>query len=80
MYSPDKKYRVYEQKFWWSDNWNPLDYGKDFDFSRPFFEQFDELYKKVPLISLWNINAENSEYNNNCFSLKDSYMSFNSDL
>jgi len=26
IYSPDKPYRVYNQEFWWSDKWNPLDY------------------------------------------------------
>lgn len=80
IYSPDKPYTVYCASCWWSDTWNPLDFGKDFDFSRPFFEQFEELWRKVPLIGLWNTKNENAEYNNNCFDLKDAYMNFNSDL
>ena len=44
IYSPDKEFIVYEQSFWWSDKWSPLDYWKDFDFSKSFFEQF----KNVP--------------------------------
>ncbi len=48
IYSPDKPLKVYHQDFWWSDAWNPLDYGRDFDFNRPFFEQFDELFRDVP--------------------------------
>ena len=29
--------KVYEREFWWSDGWEPMDYGRDYDFSRPFF-------------------------------------------
>jgi len=79
-YSPDCPYKVYEQSEWWSDRWNPLDYGKEYDFNRPFFEQFNELLHEVPLISLWNSYGENAEYNNNCFQLKDSYMNMNTDI
>lgn len=39
IYSPDKPYTIYDQKVWWGDDWNPLEYGRDFDFERPFFEQ-----------------------------------------
>jgi hypothetical protein len=64
--SPDKKYKVYSQEFWWSDNWNALDYGRDFDFSRPFFEQYEELYTEVPQVSLITdyTKDENSAYTN----------------
>ena len=49
VFSPDKPYTVYTNDVWWSDAWNPLDYGKEFDFSRPFFEQFYKLKLKVPV-------------------------------
>jgi hypothetical protein len=78
MYSPDKKYKVYNQDFWWGDKWNPLDYGKDFDFSRSFFEQFDELLKEVPHVSLLNSECLNSEYVNYSSYLKNSYLVFDS--
>ena len=26
MYSPDKKFKVYHQDFWWSDKWDGLNY------------------------------------------------------
>ena len=42
--SPDKKYSMYCTKCWWSDKWDPFDFGKDYDFSRPFFEQWKELF------------------------------------
>ncbi|MDD5770546.1 MAG: hypothetical protein PHE25_06250, partial [Candidatus Gracilibacteria bacterium] len=61
---------------WWSDNWNPLDYGKDFDFNRGFFEQFGELMRDVPQIALLNSNRENTYYANFTYSNKNCYLCF----
>lgn len=79
MYSPDKPYTVYDQSVWWSDEWDPLEYGQEFDFSKSFFEQYLELQKKVPRMSLNNISAENSDYCNLAFNNKDSYLIFTAD-
>ena len=43
---------VYCQACWWSDKWSALDFGIDFDFNRPFFEQFLQLQLKIPRIAL----------------------------
>ncbi len=75
IYSPDKKYKIFEQNFWWSDKWNPLDYGKDFDFSKSFFEQFKELQLEVPRVSVINGMNENSYYCNHAAKQKDCYFS-----
>ncbi len=48
IYSPDKPYKIYNQDFWWSDKWDPMDYGIEFDFNKSFFEQFNNLFKEVP--------------------------------
>ncbi|EKE29071.1 MAG: hypothetical protein ACD_2C00236G0001 [uncultured bacterium (gcode 4)] len=77
MYSPDKEFKVYEQSEWWSDRWNPLDYGQDFDFSRSFFEQFDELLKEVPRLGLMLKDNENVEYWNDVETAKNCYLIFN---
>jgi hypothetical protein len=39
---------IVDQKYWWSDEWDPLDYGIEFDFSRTFFEQWKELRDTIP--------------------------------
>ncbi len=76
IYSPDKPYIVYEPDFWWSDKWNALDYGKKFDFSQPFFEQFKKLFHEVPRISLfWKWN-EYSHFTNHTDGAKNCYMCF----
>ncbi len=79
MFSPDGWYKVYHTKIWESDSWNPKDYWMDFDFTRSFFEQFDELLKNTPLPHLAIIEAtlENSDYVNWANSVKNSYLSSN---
>ncbi len=66
--------RVYNTRDWFSDKWSALEYGRDFDFSRSFFEQYAELMYEVPHPALWLLESENSDYNHCCYRLKDSYM------
>jgi len=66
---------VYSQTGWWSDDWTPFDYGRDFDFDREFFPQFDELLHDVPFISSVVFQCENCDFNNYCGDSKDCYMS-----
>jgi len=48
IYRPDSDYVVYDQKIWWSDDRDPMKYGRDFDFTKSFTEQFGELMRVVP--------------------------------
>lgn len=74
VYSSDKPLKVYTNEEWWSDRWNPLDYGRDFDFNRPFFEQFKELHDAVPKQGTNVSQSENCEYTNATYSSKDCYL------
>lgn len=76
IYSPDKPFRVYCVPCWWGDGWDPASYEKDFDFSRPFFEQFSELQHEVPRMALLTKNSINSEYTNHSGDNKNAYLSF----
>lgn len=81
-YPPDARYRVYCTSCWWSDQWDPMTYGRDYDFSRPFFEQFNGLLHEVPLAAL-RIDAStmvNSFYNNLAGHLKNAYLLFMADF
>jgi len=80
IFSPDKPYKVYSQEGWHSDKWDGRDYGRDFDFSRPFFEQFVELERDVPHIGLLNVKGENSEYCNITTGNKNCYLVFGGDF
>ncbi|MFH1536666.1 MAG: hypothetical protein ABID45_01615 [Patescibacteria group bacterium] len=65
-YPENSEQVVYCPDCWYSDKWNSLDYGHDFDFNKSFFKQFKELYKQVPTLSLDIVNCENSEYVSYC--------------
>lgn len=80
LYSPDKTNIVYSQEAWWSDDWDPKSYGRDFDFNRGFFEQFKALRMDVPRFSLLNTLGENSEYCNVTTSNKNCYLVFGGDF
>lgn len=80
IYEPTVSFPVYKQKVWWSDSWDGLSYGKTFDPSRPFFDQFMELRDVVPHMSLCNDSTNvNCEYVNQTGNLKDCYLTFDSD-
>lgn len=74
IYSSDKPYIVYDQKVWWGDDWSGFDYGRNFDFSRTFFEQFNELLISTPKVSILNTRCENSEYTNHTIQSKNCYL------
>ena len=80
MYSVDKSFTVYCRDCWWSDTWSGTDYGQDFDFNRPFFDQFYELLKKVPQLGIINALDENSDYTNYGYQNKDCYLLFTADF
>src|SRR3989344_6897567 len=76
IFSPDKPFKVHGKDYWWSDAWNPLDYGKEYDFSKPFFTQFKELMERVPSEPLFNRNAVRSDYCNHTEDMKNCYLTF----
>lgn len=79
IYRANAPFPVYEQEYWKSDAWDPLEYGREFDFSRPFFEQYEELRRSVPHLALVNSASVNSEYTNQANNNKDCYMQVTSD-
>ncbi len=79
LFPQDSEVPVYSPKAWWGDNWDAIDYGQEYDFSRPFFEQFGQLLRKVPQFSLQNqyTTMIRTEYVNMGTYLKDCYLVFN---
>ena len=77
IYSKDKEYPVFCAGCWWRDGWNPLDYGRDFDFNRPFFEQLKELWDAVPKLGLLTLgDIVNSDYCHDAYRLVNCYLTF----
>ncbi|MBI5414957.1 hypothetical protein HZA38_05610 [Candidatus Peregrinibacteria bacterium] len=70
----NKGFPVYDHHEWWMDKWDGLEYGMDFDFSRTFFEQFLELQRMVPRISMTISHCENCDYAPYSVYSKNCYM------
>ena len=77
IFPAESPYTVYCYSCWWGDKWDAQQYAKDYDFSKPFFEQFKELFLKVPRLGIiqQHVNV-NSEYTNRASDNKDCYLLF----
>ena len=74
IYPTHSQFTIYHPDEWYSDSWNAMDYGQEFDFSRPFFDQWEELMLKVPRLGIDIVNCENSDYCNYCGDDKNCYL------
>lgn len=67
-------HKVCDKDYWWSDQFDPMQYGRDYNFSKTFFEQFHALSLEIPLPSLRVEKSENSDFNNDIGDCKDCYL------
>ena len=74
VHAPDSPYQVCEKNYWYEGKFDPMEYGQDYDLNRPFFEQFDELLRKIPLPSLRVEASENCEFNNDMRACNNCYL------
>lgn len=77
-FHPDEKIPVYKTEEWWSDSWDSAKYERDFDFARPFFEQFAKLQRSVPAMAYDTMNNENCPFVNYAASCKNCHMIYGS--
>lgn len=78
QYPAGTPFPVYCPSCWFSDAWDPLTYGREYDFSKAFFEQFYALMCLVPRVAL-NIEQPkivNSPYGNLTGPMKDCHLVF----
>ncbi|MBP9691571.1 hypothetical protein KBD81_05840 [Candidatus Woesebacteria bacterium] len=79
QYPTNSEYKVYDKAVWYSDDWSATQYGRGFDFSRPFFGQFRELMLSVPRMArVQQGNMENSEFCNRASDCKNCYLLYSS--
>lgn len=76
-YSPNKALVVYERSHWLTiDN---TELGQEFDFNRPFFDQFRDLYLATPKASVMQSGEiTNSDYTHFVGWVKNCYLTFDS--
>ncbi|MDP2670712.1 MAG: hypothetical protein Q8O99_07630, partial [bacterium] len=82
QYNTDLPFPVYSIDAWGSDRWDGTTYGRDADFSGPFFEQYKDLLDVVPHLALFNTpgTMQNSDFNNATGYLKNCYLIAESDF
>lgn len=80
-FDADSVFPVYDVHHFFSDKWDQNATGRDFDFSRPFFEQFEALMQVAPRPALQRSPEydENAEYTNYAGKNKNCYLIFDSD-
>lgn len=72
-----EKGTVYCQNCWLGEKWDPVDYGRDYDFSKSFFEQYLSLFKDTPQMNLnGHILNRNSPYVNYIVEANNCYLCF----
>jgi hypothetical protein len=69
------KFPIYCTDCWFSDNWDALSFGREYDFSKSFFEQWKLLMNESPNINLWGLGNINSTYANYTGYSKNIYFS-----
>ncbi len=81
MYNPKSPYKVYCSDCYSSDNWDSREYAKEYDFSRAFFDQLNELIQSVPKMNVYVTSSNganiNSPFNNGFGGAKNCYFMFN---
>ena len=79
LFPPESGYVLYPNDKW-RGGYDPLVYGQEVDFTRPFLSQLFELDKKVPKSAGSCMRMVNSDYSDNADSLKNCYLLFNSNF
>ena len=70
IYNNGVPFPVYCHTCYYSDSWDPLSYGKQYNQSKTFFSQIKELLEKVPRLGIWVIQSTNSDYTNQSYNNK----------
>jgi len=79
QYPADAPFTVYCKSCWYGDGWDYKTYGRDYDFSKPFFTQLKELMSVVPRLGLIHQKTNiNSDYTNRIADSKNCYLVFSS--
>ena len=62
VYDANVPFPVYTSDEWWSQDWDPRSYGRSYDPSRNFFDQYEDVFNATPKMSNIVGNCEGSQY------------------
>ena len=78
-FSVEANVKTVTNDHWIAGDWDQLATGVDYDFKRPFFEQYAQLMSQAPLPARSIYNLVNSDYCNEVSEMKNCYLCFNAD-
>ncbi len=72
---PEKnRYPIYTSTEWYSDKWDAMDYGQDYDKTKSFFEQLQKLQEKVPHPHQNGVKNTNCDWCDDVWNSKNCYL------
>lgn len=75
MLPENPRYPIYTSKEWWSDAWDAMSYGVDYDRSSSFFEQLKELQERVPRPHQQGAQSTGCDWCDDAWESKNCYLS-----
>jgi len=77
MYSPEKQYNIVCRECWYSDKWDDLSFGVEYDWNKPLLDQWNNLLHRIPVFSRQTIRESvGSDFCNFVSDAKNCYLSF----
>lgn len=73
-YPAESIFKIYDNHIWWGDTWDAIEYGKNTNLNRPFWQQYAELQKEVPREGTSVFKSENCNFNSHIRESKNCYL------
>ena len=70
----NSRYPIYSSKEWYSDAWDAVDYGIDYNSNESFFNQLQNLQEKIPHPHQNGSNNTNCDYCDDVWNSKNCYL------
>ena len=74
IFPEESPVKIYDRDFWFSDAWDPTQFGRDYDWNKPFFAQLLELLHTVPLPAHSMRDMTNCRFCTNANNCKNCYL------
>ncbi|MDR3519320.1 MAG: hypothetical protein P4L63_00310 [Candidatus Pacebacteria bacterium] len=71
----NSRYSIYKSHEWYSDDWDPMSFGQNYDSSRSFFDQLQELQEKIPRPHQTGKDNTNCDWCDDVWYSKNCYLS-----
>lgn len=74
LYRPAKNIKVCSRDEWFSEAWDALEFGRDFNENKSFFDQFKDLQNQVPRAATVTLSNENCTFTTGTGYCKSCYL------